>query len=119
MQITVTVGDNAGNSLTQRVISIQHICRYKTPANTLIGDADLEVFPLTEESSIPGAIVTDGYPSICWQLYHHYNRQYQYYTRSAVIFTYTAADDGAGNAGNSITRTVTVGQPNIILALPH
>ena len=34
--------------------------------------------------------------------------------RSAILFTSTAADDGAGNTGHSITRTVTVGQPNII-----
>ena len=33
---------------------------------------------------------------------------------SVILFTYTAADDGAGNTGHSITRTVTVGQPNII-----
>ena len=87
----------------------------KRPQISLIGDADLEVFPFTEESSIPGAIVTDGDPN--------YAGNYTITTTgnlsttplgSAVIFTYTAADDSVGNAGHSITRTVTVGQPNII-----
>ena len=114
---TVTVGDNAGNSLTVTESDLQSniFVDTKRPQISLIGDADLEVFPLTEESSIPGAIVTDGDPN--------YAGNYTITTTgnlsttplgSAVIFTYTAADDGAGNAGNSITRTVTVGQPNII-----
>ena len=75
----------------------------------------LKYLPLTEESSIPGATATDGDPN--------YAGNYTITTTgnlsttplgSTVIFTYTAADDGAGNAGHSTTRTVTVGQPNII-----
>ena len=113
----VTVVDNAGNTLvvTEDDLSSNIFVDTKRPQISLIGDADLEVFPLTEESSIPGATATDGDPN--------YAGNYTITTTgnlsatplgSTVIFTYTAADDGAGNAGHSTTRTVTVGQPNII-----
>ena len=87
----------------------------KRPQISLIGDADLTVFPFTEESSIPGATVTDGDPN--------YTGTYTPTTNgtlseallgSVIIFTYTAANDSAGNVGHSINRTVTIGQPNII-----
>ena len=114
---TATVVDNAGNSLTvtESDLLSNIFVDTKRPQISLIGDADLEVFPFTEESSIPGATATDGDPN--------YAGNYTLTTNgnlsttplgSTVIFTYTAADDSAGNTGNSITRTVTVGQPNII-----
>ena len=113
----VTVVDNAGNTLvvTEDDLSSNIFVDTKRPQISLIGDADLEVFPLTEESSIPGATATDGDPN--------YAGNYTITTNgtlstaldgSVILFTYTAADDGAGNTGHSITRTVTVGQPNII-----
>ena len=111
------VNDSAGNLLTVTDSDLLSniFVDTKRPQISLIGDADLEVFPLTEESSIPGATATDGDPN--------YAGNYTVTTTgnlsttplgSTVIFTYTAADDGAGNAGHSTTRTVTVGQPNII-----
>ena len=113
----VEVSDTAGTTLvvTEDDLSSNIFVDTKRPQISLLGDADLEVFPLTEESSIPGATAIDGDPN--------YAGNYTITTTgnlsttplgSTVIFTYTAADDGAGNAGHSTTRTVTVGQPNII-----
>ena len=61
----VTVVDNAGNTLvvTEDDLSSNIFVDTKRPQISLIGDADLEVFPLTEESSIPGATATDGDPN--------------------------------------------------------
>ena len=114
---TVTVVDNAGNSLTVTDSDLLSniFVDTKRPQISLLGDADLAVSPLTEESSIPGANATDGDPN--------YAGNYTITTNgtlstaipgSVILFTYTAADDSAGNTGHGITRTVTVDQPNII-----
>ncbi len=79
------------------------------PEISLIGNSSFMVPLNSIDPSIPGVIITDGDP----------NYPYTFTTviigtldtsviNSTVTYTYTAAADGAGNAGPSITRTVTV-----------
>ena len=80
----------------------------KNPEISLVGNSTYTV--LTNSNSvIPGAIATDGDPN--------YTGGYNTITNgtlntsipnSTILYTYTANSDGAGNIGNSVTRTVTV-----------
>ena len=79
------------------------------PRIELVGAANYNVYKDTQNPVIPGAIATDGDPN--------YSGNYTNTTSgnldtsnvgSTVTYTYTADADTVGNAGTSVSRTVTV-----------
>ncbi|MDI1496104.1 MAG: hypothetical protein K8823_1412, partial [Cenarchaeum symbiont of Oopsacas minuta] len=79
------------------------------PTISLISSANYTVLQNTTDPFIPGAIVTDGDPNYSGTFTVTTNGTLDTSTKgSTVLYTYTADTDGAGNLGQSTTRTVTV-----------
>ena len=107
---TAMVMNHYNDTLTvsQNNLSFGVFVDTKNPEISLVGNSTYTV--LTHSNSvIPGAIATDGDPN--------YTGGYSTTTNgtlntsipnSTILYTYTADSDGAGNMGNSVTRTVTI-----------
>ena len=93
------------NDLLARNIFIDTI----PPTITLIGDANYTVFVGTTNPFIPGATVSDGDPNYSGIVNITTNGTLNTSKiGSVILYTYTADSDGAGNLGNTVSRTVHV-----------
>ncbi len=109
--IQVSNADGATLSVTENDVPLASNVFIDTigPRISLIGTSSFTVILNSTDPFIPGAIITDEDPNYPDTFTITINGTLDTSViNSTVTYTYTAATDGAGNAGSSVTRTVTV-----------
>ena len=107
--IQVTNANGTSVTVTENDISSNVFIDTISPSVELVGSADYTIPYGTLDPSIPNVTVSDGDPNYLGGFTLVKNAPVDTTIPGSVYsYTYTANPDGSGNAGNSVTRTISV-----------